>query len=76
MGGEGELRFRVLGSLEATIGGRAVALGGAKPRALLAALLIHANRVVSADLLVDVLWGDAPPDRATTTVQKLSLIHI
>ena len=70
LGGDGEVRFRVLGALEATVAGRAVALGGAKPRALLAALLINANRVVSADLLVEVLWGDGPPGRATSTVQK------
>jgi DNA-binding SARP family transcriptional activator len=70
LGGEGELRVRVLGPFEVTVFGQAVALGGAKPRALLAALVINANRVVSADVLVDVLWGDGPPGRATSTVQK------
>jgi predicted ATPase/DNA-binding SARP family transcriptional activator len=64
------LHFSVLGPLEATIAGRPVALGGPKPRRLLAALLVNANRVVSADLLVDVLWGDMAPEKATSTVRK------
>jgi DNA-binding SARP family transcriptional activator len=33
-------------------------------------LLIEADRVVSADRLIDVAWGDAPPERALSTVQK------
>jgi predicted ATPase/DNA-binding SARP family transcriptional activator len=70
MDGEGELQFRVLGSLEATVAGRSVALGGPKPRSLLAALLVNANRVVSADFLVQVLWGDGAPELATSTVRK------
>ena len=41
MAGEDEVRFRVLGPLEATVAGRPVALGGTKPRALLAALLMQ-----------------------------------
>src|SRR5262249_49597359 len=47
------MEFRVLGSLE--VGGEdgAVAIGGAKQRALLAVLLVHANSVVSADRLAD-----------------------
>jgi DNA-binding SARP family transcriptional activator/ABC-type oligopeptide transport system substrate-binding subunit len=44
--------------------GQPVALGGAKPRALLAFLLLHANEVVSRDRLIDALWGDRPPGTA------------
>ena len=43
---------------------RALALGGARQRALLAALLLHANEVVSTDRLIDELWGDEPPATA------------
>lgn len=35
---------------------------GAKQRLLLATLILHAPRVVSADRLVDVLWGEHLPD--------------
>ena len=48
----------VLGPLEVVRDGEQVRLGSAQQRRLLAALLVHANEVVSSDRLVDVLWGD------------------
>ena len=63
------MEFRVLGPLEASQDGRLVPLGGAKQRALLATLLVRANRVVSADALLDELWGDRPPESAANMVQ-------
>ena len=41
------MEFRILGSLEVWENGHRVPLGGSKPRALLASLLLHANEVVS-----------------------------
>ena len=38
---------------------------------MLAALLVDANVVISADRLVEVLWDDEPPARASSSVQKL-----
>jgi DNA-binding SARP family transcriptional activator len=58
------LEIRILGPVEVLRDGRPVALGGAKQRALVADLTIHANEVVSADRLIDDLWGDEPPDTA------------
>ena len=43
------LEFGILGPLEVRANGRAVALGGAKPRAALAFLALHANQPVSAE---------------------------
>ena len=63
------MRIRVLGSLEVEIGGRPVALGGRQQRALLALLVIHANDTVSADRLVDELWGEPTPARAVKRLQ-------
>jgi DNA-binding SARP family transcriptional activator len=63
------MEFRVLGPLEVRRGGESVALGGAKQRALLALLVLNANRVVPRDHLVDELWGEEPPDTAVATVQ-------
>src|SRR5215213_8467828 len=63
------MEFRILGPLEVAEGGVPVALGAPKQRALLAVLLLHANEVVSADRLVDELWGEAPPARAAKLVQ-------
>ena len=34
-------------------------LGGAKQRALLAVLLLHADEVVSSDRLIEELWAEA-----------------
>jgi DNA-binding SARP family transcriptional activator len=61
--------FRLLGPLEAVVGGTPVHLAAAKPRALLALLLLDRNRVVSTERLIDVLWGDDPPAQATKTLQ-------
>jgi DNA-binding SARP family transcriptional activator len=63
------VEFRILGSLEVLENGHQVALGGAKQRALLACLLLHANEVVSRDRLIDELWGTSPPETAPTGLQ-------
>ncbi|MGI5240431.1 BTAD domain-containing putative transcriptional regulator [Dactylosporangium sp. CA-139066] len=44
--------------------GRAVAVPGLKVRALLAALLVDAGRPVTADRLIEDLWGDRAPGNA------------
>lgn len=61
--------FRILGPLEVTAEGRALALGGRKQRALLAILLLNVNEVVSSERLIDDLWGEHPPDSASNMVQ-------
>ena len=61
--------FRILGPLEALEGSRAVALGGQRRRAVLAALLLHVNEPVSSERLIDELWGEAAPEGAMKTLQ-------
>lgn len=61
--------FRILGPLEVLGDGAPVAIGGAKHRALLAALLLHANEVVSTDRLIDDLWDEQPPASAANALQ-------
>jgi peptide/nickel transport system substrate-binding protein len=63
------LDYRILGPLEVCDGDRRIALGGDKQRALLAMLLLRANEVVSADQLIDDLWGERPPATALKTLQ-------
>jgi DNA-binding SARP family transcriptional activator len=63
------MEFRILGPLEVVDRGRAVPLGGPKQRALLAALLLNPNRVVSVDRLTDVLWSTRPPAGAANALQ-------
>ncbi|MGP4044716.1 AfsR/SARP family transcriptional regulator [Streptomyces sp. 2A115] len=64
-----ELEYRLLGPVEVWSDGRRLALGGPKPRALLAALLLWPGRVVSADTLIDAVWGEGPPDTARALIQ-------
>ncbi len=63
------MEFRILGPLEVSKDGRRVEIGGQKQRILLAALLLHANEVVSPDRLIDELWGETPPPTAAKTLQ-------
>src|SRR5262245_33273214 len=62
------MEYRILGPLEVSDDGHAVAIGGSKPRALLAILLLRANAVVSRDRLIDELWGASPPETAPTAL--------
>ena len=63
------MQFLILGPLEVTDDGRKLALGGPKQRAVLAHLILRANHVVPADLLIDGLWGEEPPESARNTLQ-------
>lgn len=63
------MEFRILGPLEVEEDGSRIALGGAKQRRLLALLLLSPNRAVSADRLVDALWGGEPPAAASNALQ-------
>src|SRR5688572_8220787 len=63
------MEFRILGPLEVWDEGGEVSLGGAKPRALLAGLLLHPNEVVPADRLIDELWGEDSPERAAAALR-------
>ena len=63
------MEFKLLGPLEASDGSTTVALAGRKQRALLARLLLDANRTVATDRLVDDLWGEDVPESAQKMVQ-------
>src|SRR6266545_3418125 len=65
----GGMEFRILGPLEVHDGSGPVRVPGAKERALLANLLVHAGRVVAADRLVEDLWGEALPGNPANTLQ-------
>jgi DNA-binding SARP family transcriptional activator len=65
------IEFRILGPLEVVDeDGVAVDLGGPRQRALLAALLVRANSVVSTERLVDELWGENAPRTAITSLHN------
>ena len=65
-----QLEFRILGPLEVLSPEAPISLGGPRQRAVLAILLLNANRVVSIDRLADELYGGEPPATAVTQVQR------
>lgn len=64
------MQLRVLGPIYATREGETLELGAPKWRALLCALALSGGRPVSVDTLLDLLWGEAPPPVALTTLQS------
>ncbi|MBM7439029.1 BTAD domain-containing putative transcriptional regulator [Streptomyces sp. HB132] len=65
----GEPTFGVLGPLQVRTHGVPVRIGGAKPRAVLATLLLQPNGFVSLDLLTEVLWPGGAPRSAVANVR-------
>jgi DNA-binding SARP family transcriptional activator/tetratricopeptide (TPR) repeat protein len=64
------MEFGLLGPLAVRRGDTAVLVRAGKQRAVLAALLLNANRVVPVEELADMLWGSEPPPSAAVTVQN------
>jgi YVTN family beta-propeller protein len=62
------MEFRILGPVEVRDDGRVVRLGGGKQRAVLALLLLNANRVVASERMIELLWGERPPATAATAL--------
>jgi len=69
-GPAGQWRIGILGPVELR---GPVQLGGAMERCLLTALAVHSGAAVSAESLVDALWGDDPPRTAGKTLQNYVL---
>jgi DNA-binding SARP family transcriptional activator len=67
-----EIHARLLGPLELQQGELPMPLGRPAQRALLARLLLDANRTVAVDRLVDDLWGEDAPASAVKMIQ----IHV
>ena len=63
------MEVRLFGELEALAGGVPVPVRGAKQRALLALLALQRGQPVSADRLIDVLWGDGQAANPANALQ-------
>jgi SARP family transcriptional regulator, regulator of embCAB operon len=61
--------IEVLGPFRVRERGKQVAPSAAKPRTVLALLACNADRVVSAEALIEELWGEDVPRSATKTLQ-------
>jgi DNA-binding SARP family transcriptional activator/tetratricopeptide (TPR) repeat protein len=64
------VRFQLLGPVEVWAGRERVEIGTPRHRAVLAALLVDAGRVVPAEVLIERVWGREPPAQARRTVQS------
>lgn len=65
------MEFRILGPLQVVEDGREVPVSGPRERALLLLLALSAGHVVSANRLIDVLWGEHLPRRPANALQAL-----
>jgi DNA-binding SARP family transcriptional activator len=63
------MELRVLGPVEAVVGGRVVDLGPPKQRALFALLASRVGRPVAVDVLLEALWAGAPPPAALASLR-------
>jgi DNA-binding SARP family transcriptional activator len=64
------LRFALLGPLRAWRDSTELDLGPGKQRAVLAVLLLNANRPTPTSKIIDAVWGELPPENGVNVVQK------
>lgn len=70
----GDVEVRILGPLEVEINGQQVRFGP-QQCVLLAVLLLEAGRVVPNGRLVELLWGQAAPERVAATLRS-HVLHL
>ncbi|MGW0435036.1 BTAD domain-containing putative transcriptional regulator [Micromonospora sp. NPDC003197] len=64
------MQVRLLGPVDITVDGIPRTVSGLRRKAVLAVLALHPGEIVSADRLIDVIWGDEPPATAANTLQS------
>lgn len=65
---EARVEFRLLGPLEVRANNLPLPVGGPRQRAVLSALLLHVDQVVSVEYLIDQVWNGKPPATARTQI--------
>jgi DNA-binding SARP family transcriptional activator len=65
-----QVRVRLLGPVDLTIGGTARPVAGQRRKAVLAVLALHPGKVVPTGQLINAVWGDRAPATATNTLQS------
>lgn len=68
--GDSGLGFGLLGPLSLTVAGTPAALGTPKQRAVLALLLIHRNRAVGIESLVNAVWEESPAPAVRASIHS------
>jgi DNA-binding SARP family transcriptional activator len=64
------VRFELLGPLQAWRGESRLALGSLQQQVVLAVLLLHANRPMGREQIIDAVWGSTAPAYAVNLLQK------
>src|SRR3954469_14973588 len=64
------IKFEVLGPLRAWRDGAALPLGPVQQRVVLAVLLLHTNRPIGRQQIIDAVWGPAHPTHAVNLLQR------
>jgi DNA-binding SARP family transcriptional activator len=64
------INFEVLGPLRAWRDGAALPLGPVQQRVVLAVLLLHTNRPIGRQQIIDAVWGPAHPTHAVNLLQR------
>jgi DNA-binding SARP family transcriptional activator len=67
--GASKAEFRLLGPVEVRVGDRRIDAGQPRQQAVLAALLVDANRVIPTETLIARVWGPATPEHARATLR-------
>jgi DNA-binding SARP family transcriptional activator/class 3 adenylate cyclase len=66
---DSRVQVRLLGPVGASRDGADLRIGATKQRMVLATLALRVGETVSADVLIDVLWGERPPPTAHKALQ-------
>jgi DNA-binding SARP family transcriptional activator len=64
------VKVRLLGPVDIVVNGVSRPVPGPRRQAVLAALALQPTRTVSTDLLIETVWGGAPPNTAANTLQS------
>jgi len=64
-----DIRFRILGPVGLCVDGTDIHVGAPRQRALLAMLLLDANRAVHPSALIEGIWGAVPPQHPEAALQ-------
>jgi len=67
----GGVCFRILGPLEAIVDSGAVVFDRPQHRDLLGLFLLHPNRLITVEQVIEAMWGPAPPKTATAQVHNM-----
>jgi DNA-binding SARP family transcriptional activator len=63
------MQVRLLGPVDVVVDGATRPVSGLRRKAVLSALALHPRRIVSADRLVHMVWGDTAPSNVANALQ-------